>query len=212
MIKAILFDFDDTLGNREFAAYNLYRNLLKPYFSDELLLEAAMQDIMVADQYSNVKKDLTQTQIEERYKVKFEFSLKKIWDDLIGDYSVAFDDTVETLEYLKGKYLLGVVTNGSISTQNRKVEKAGIMEYFDLILTSEEAGVVKPDSKIFQIAAERLKVDVSECVYVGDIFSNDIRGALNAGMDAIWIWKRGPRLCTYDVKRIENLSELKEMF
>lgn len=212
MIKAILFDFDDTLGNREFAAYNLYRDLLKPYFNDELLLEAALQDIMVADQYSNVKKDLTQDQIEERYNVKFDFRLRKVWDELIGDYSMAFDDTAETLEYLKGKYLLGVVTNGSVATQNRKVEKAGITEYFDLILTSQEAGVLKPDPRIFMMAAERLGVAPGECVYVGDIFSNDIRGALNAGMDAVWIWKRGPRQCTYEVKRIENLSELKEMF
>ena len=212
MIKAILFDFDDTLGNREYAAYNLYRDLLKPYFADELLLEAALQDIMVADQYSNVRKDLTQDQIEERYNVRFDFRLRKIWDELIGDYSMPFSDTVETLEYLKGKYLLGVVTNGYIETQNRKVEKAGITKYFDLILTSQEAGVLKPDPQIFRLAAERLGVNVDECVYVGDIFSNEIRGALNAGMDAVLIWKRGPRLCTYDVKRIENLSQLKEMF
>ena len=111
MIKAILFDFDDTLGNREYAAYNLYRDLLKPYFADELLLEAALQDIMVADQYSNVKKDLTQDQIEERYNVKFDFRLRKIWDELIGDYSMPFSDTVETLEYLKGKNYFPIDTD-----------------------------------------------------------------------------------------------------
>ena len=212
MIKAILFDFDDTLGNREYAAYNLYRDLLKPFFSDELLLEAAIQDTLVAEQYGNCNKANVQKQIEERYKVKFDFDLKDIWDKLIGKYHLAFDDTVETLEYLKKKYLLGVITNGFITTQHEKLDSAGITQYFDMILTSEEAGVTKPDPAIFRCAAERMGVRLDECVYVGDVFSNDIYGALKAGMDAVWIWKRGDRQCHYDVKKIGTLSELMKMY
>lgn len=52
----------------------------------------------------------------------------------------------------------------------------------------------------------------NECVYVGDTFSNDIYGAIKAGMEAVWIWKRGDRLCEYDVRRIGKLSDLKDLY
>ncbi|MBR5340412.1 MAG: HAD family hydrolase [Erysipelotrichaceae bacterium] len=212
MVKAILFDFDDTLGNREYAAYNLYHDLLKPYFSDELLLESAVQDTLVTEQYGNCDKNYVQTQIQNRYNVQFDFILKEKWEELIGQYSVPFDDTVDTLEYLKKKYKLGVITNGYTSTQHNKINNVGIAQYFDMILTSQEVGVLKPDPLIFRCAAERLNLNVDECVYVGDVFSNDVFGALRAGMKAVWIWKRGFRQCRYDVQKIETLSDLKKLY
>ena len=212
MIKAILFDFDDTLGNREYAAYNLYRDLLQPYFSDDLTLEAALQDTLVAEQYGNCNKDYVQERIEKRYHISFDFILKKKWEDLIGKYSLPFEDTVETLDYLKQKYRLGVITNGFIFTQNEKLSHSGLSEYFEMILASEEAGVNKPDPYIFSYAAEKMGLKPEECVYVGDVFSNDVFGALKAGMDAVWVWKRGARQCRYDVKRIETLSDLMKLY
>ena len=81
-----------------------------------------------------------------------------------------------------------------------------------MILTSQEVGVLKPDPLIFRCAAERLNLNVDECVYVGDVFSNDVFGALRAGMKAVWIWKRGYRQCRYDVQKIETLSDLKKLY
>lgn len=212
MVKAILFDFDDTLGNREVAAYDLYTDILKPHFSDALKLESAIQDALVFEQYGNCHKGYVQEKLEKRYGISLGFDLHEDWDKYIGKYAVAFDDTVKTLEYLKGRYLLGVVTNGLSYTQNEKIETAGIKEYFDMILPSQDVGVNKPDPRIFRTAAERLGLDVSECVYVGDTFSNDVYGALSAGMDAIWLWKRGQRLCSCDIRRIGTLSELTDIF
>ena len=212
MIKAILFDIDDTLTNREYAAYRLYRVLFQPYFQDPLLLEAVIQDMMVAEQYSNCSKQAAQDQIEARYHVRFDFLLTEIWDRKIGSYGFAFEDTADTLDYLKEKYRLGVVTNGYIDTQNEKLVRAGILDRFEMVLTSQEAGVVKPDPKIFALAAEKMGLKANECVYVGDTFSNDIYGAIKAGMEAVWIWKRGDRLCEYDVRRIGKLSDLKDLY
>lgn len=212
MTKAIFFDFDDTLGNRELAAYNLYKDLLKPYFSDDLLLQSAIQDILVFEQYGNCNKRQVQKQFEKRYNVKLQFDLPVIWEEYIAKYSLPFDDTIETLEYLKKKYKLGVITNGLTSTQHGKIEQSGIKDYFDVIVTSEEVNCNKPGKQIFVYAADKIGEDIKDCVYVGDVFSNDVYGALNAGMQAVWHWRRGFRKFEADVVRIDCLKQLIDLY
>jgi putative hydrolase of the HAD superfamily len=51
---------------------------------------------------------------------------------------------------------------------------------------SEEIGIRKPDPRIFQYAADALRIRPAECLYVGDSYRNDIIGAKTAGMQACW--------------------------
>lgn len=212
MIKAIFFDYDDTLGNRELAAYDLYKDLLRSYIDDEFRLEAAVQDVLVYEQYGNCNKRMVQDQLEQKYDITLDFDLHSRWFIVFPEYSVLFDDTIETLEHLKKKYRLGVITNGPEASQVGKIERTGIRDYFELIVTSETVGCDKPDERIFRYAAEQMGLDISECVYVGDVFSNDVYGAMMAGMKAVWLWRRGFRKCEYDVVRIEKLSELMDLY
>jgi putative hydrolase of the HAD superfamily len=85
---------------------------------------------------------------------------------------------------------LGIVTNGSVASQSAKLVAMGLHDLVDLALISEQEQVKKPDPIIFKRAAERLKVPVADCIFVGDHARTDIEGAHNAGLKTVW-FKRG---------------------
>src|SRR5262249_30705436 len=100
---------------------------------------------------------------------------------------VLFPDVDCTLATLRASGLkLGLITNGSVRMQRRKVECLGLAAVFDTIVISGAEGISKPDSKIFRLALERLHTDPARSVYVGDHPEVDVAGARAAGMHAIW--------------------------
>ena len=117
-----------------------------------------------------------------------------------------FDDAQPTLDDLKGRYRMGVITNG-----NACVEFIGIDHYFDFVVSSERAGKAKPAPDIFHIALEEAGSDPEAVVHVGDDPRNDVLGAQAVGMRTVWFnpslepWPGGQ---TPDAV-IRSLSELK---
>lgn len=215
--KVIFFDFDDTLGNREVYAYQTYRRTLKDYvhIEDEVELETILQDIMIWDEHGGGKKDEILSKLQKKYNITFPFeNFLEYWNQEQWKSSVPYPDTVETLEYLKQKYQLGVITNGDSMGQRKKIKHAGLAVYFDEsnTIVSGDYSFAKPDIRIFQTAARKLNVEEKQCVYVGDIFSNDILGAYKAGMTPVWIWTHGYRLCEANILRIAKISDLKQIF
>lgn len=97
-----------------------------------------------------------------------------------------FPGTIETLAYLKNKYKLHIITNGFEEIQFHKLNNSGLAPFFDQIITSEEAGVKKPDPYIFGIALEKAHAVVSESLMIGDDLEIDILGAKNIGMDQVY--------------------------
>lgn len=98
-----------------------------------------------------------------------------------------FSDVRECLEQLTNQYRLGIVTNGSSDHQREKIERTNLNGFFDTVIISEEVGVGKPDTRIFNLALERLTIDPETTVLVGDSLENDIQGAQNTGIRAVWI-------------------------
>ncbi|MBQ6478224.1 MAG: HAD family hydrolase [Erysipelotrichaceae bacterium] len=218
MIKAILFDFDGTLSNRQMNAYLMYRDFLKSYFPDlnEIEFEAVLQDMLTYDcngimdmhlrliPFRNKYRDLLPDDLEEKLT---EFSLKNMYR-----FTVLKDETIEVLEKLKGKYKLGILSNGNPFSQHHKISQVKIEDYFDTILVSGDLGIHKPDVKIFEYAAEQLGVRCEECLMVGDVFSSDILGAIKAGMLPVWILEDTERpALDYHGYRIEKLDQLFEI-
>ena len=94
---------------------------------------------------------------------------------------------IELLDAVREHCRLGVVTNNSTAEQIEKLRALNIADYFDTVVISEDVGVTKPDPKIFAIALERVAVRPQEAVFVGDNWANDIVGAINAGLAAVWL-------------------------
>jgi putative hydrolase of the HAD superfamily len=117
-----------------------------------------------------------------------------------------FDDVEPALAVLRD-YRCGVISNGSITQQRRKLEQTGIATYFELVLVSEEIGSAKPASEIFLAACQRVPINPDRCVYVGDRFDHDVLASRAVGMQAYWICRRHtPQPRTDEV--IRSLAEL----
>lgn len=95
---------------------------------------------------------------------------------------------VSLLNALKGKVKMGIITNGFTSLQQRRLERTGLSDYFDLMIISEEVGVAKPDRRIFDYALEQAgNPDRSRVMMVGDNASSDVLGGINAGLATCWL-------------------------
>lgn len=97
-----------------------------------------------------------------------------------------FSEVHPTLEILATRFQLGVITNG-----NADVRRLGLAEYFRFALCAEELGIGKPDPKPFLEALQRAGVAAAHAVHIGDHPSDDIAGAQQAGLRAIWFNPRG---------------------
>jgi len=96
-----------------------------------------------------------------------------------------YSDTIETLDYLKPKYPLHIITNGFEEVQLQKIITSGIAPYFTHIITSERAGTQKPNKEIFQYALAISNATVAESIFIGDSIEADINGAKVIGMDHV---------------------------
>ncbi len=96
------------------------------------------------------------------------------------------DGAKEALEKVAEKYPVGFITNGFQETQRKKIEMLGLEQYSDIFIISEEIGVMKPHSKVFDLATDESGTERSQILYVGDSYSSDIIGGKNAGWKTAW--------------------------
>ncbi|MBR6789435.1 MAG: HAD family hydrolase [Oscillospiraceae bacterium] len=92
----------------------------------------------------------------------------------------------ELLGKLQKKYCLGIIANQNAGTEAR-MEAFGIRKYFDLVISSAEEGIAKPDPRIFLLALERAGCRPETAWMAGDRLDNDILPAAKLGMKTIWI-------------------------
>ncbi|MGM8213216.1 HAD family hydrolase [Virgibacillus sp. W0430] len=99
-----------------------------------------------------------------------------------------YEETFTVLDQLKGKYKLALLTNGSPSLQQTKLEiTPELVPYFDPIIISGNFGSGKPDPAIFTHALEELDVRANEAIMVGDNLMTDILGASKVEIASVWI-------------------------
>ena len=116
----------------------------------------------------------------------------------------------EVVDRLAERFRLGMITNGYSDSQRGRLAAAGWGDRFDPLLISEEAGVAKPDARIFELALEQLELDAEDVLYVGDSLSHDRAGCLAAGIPFCH-YCRGPLLDANSPSvafRITHLSQL----
>jgi putative hydrolase of the HAD superfamily len=99
-----------------------------------------------------------------------------------------FPYTHEILKHLKEKgYKLHLITNGFEKTQWRKLDNSKLGNYFEEVITSERSNSVKPNKEIFEYALRITGAELSHSIMIGDNLDADIKGAINAGMDSIFV-------------------------
>ena len=99
-----------------------------------------------------------------------------------------FPHAYEILEYLKNKdYQIHLITNGFEKTQWSKIRNSKIDHFFTHVITSEASNSMKPEKEIFDFAMNQSGALLHESIMIGDNLDADIQGAMNAGMDNVFV-------------------------
>jgi len=132
--------------------------------------------------------------------------------DLLPTRKLLFPYTIEILEYLSGKkYQLHLITNGFEKTQHSKLKNAGIDKYFIEVITSESSNSLKPQKEIFEYAFAKTGALKKESIMIGDSLEVDIQGAIDAGIDQVYVnhisgtTTINPTYTVYSLKDLEDI-------
>ena len=200
MIKTVIFDIDNTLYNFD-KADRIAMDAVCAYAQEQLGWEKTEFSVV----YENMKKqlfgELGDIGSSHNRLLRFEKILEdhglplsphalnlyhKYWDTLI-DVSEISSGAAGTLKTLKEKGIrLGIGSDMTAWIQYKKLEKLELLVYFDFVVTSEEAGLDKPAPMFFDLCLKKAKCEPGECLFIGDNYLKDYRGALAAGMQALW--------------------------
>ncbi len=229
MIKAVFFDWFDTLAHYEPPRQQLYSQALRE-FGIEVPSRELTFGIQAADKYfleESARSPVEQRNKQEQAEVYLQYQsvvltkagvkaerelllklMKRMQQQFQGISLVIFDDVLPTLKTLKEKRLtLGLLTNASkniISLQS----KLGLEPYLNFVITSREVGADKPEPPIFLAALERANVKASEAIHVGDHYNVDVMGAKGVGIKPILLDRYNLYPEVNDCPRIRNLTEL----
>ena len=234
--KAVFLDWDDTIGDfhgaadlalaqmyekyqldRYFASLDEFVGLYKPH---NLELWAKYGEDKVTKEYLSLDRFLFPLMHGSLYPngetaqvVRLAMTMSDDFLALTTAHFSLLPGAEEIVRYLAEKYPLTIVTNGFIEVQYEKFDKSGLKDCFSHIVLSEEVGCQKPNPRIFEEALRLNGLSADEVVMVGDSWYSDIQGAINAGIDQIWIRKSKDSLpegqsATYLVQSLSEVMEI----
>jgi len=218
-IRAILFDLDNTLVDRQ-ASIRRYAEAFHREFGHALpsvSVDLLAERLVRADQggYRD-KQDMSRTisgwaEWESAFDV-VQFERHWMWE--FPAHAVAMDDMRATLETLAARGMtLGIITNGSARAQNGKIMALHLWRHCPVILVSESCGLRKPDPKIFALALKQLGLSAGQVCFVGDHPEADIMAAERAGLTGIWRagfhpWPQNHPQPAFQVQRLSEVPDL----
>lgn len=212
MIKAVIFDLDGTLLNRDQSVIQFINNQYKRLHNWLGLIpkEKYISRFIDIDNRGYVWKDKVYQQLIYEFGIKG-IHQEKLLEDYLNHFKyhcVPFQNLTVMLKDLKKMGIdLAIITNGKGQFQIDNIVALGIKDFFKEIIVSEWEGIKKPNPQIFITALERLNILSNEAIYVGDHPLNDIEAAKKVGMKTIW--KKDKQWSNVDADFIiSDLSEL----
>ena len=110
----------------------------------------------------------------------------------LGAQSFTLPGAETVCRALSAEYELHIITNGTAVIQHSRLAGCGLLPYFSGVYISEEVGAAKPSNAYFTHVLRALGApDGRGCCVVGDSLTSDIDGANAAGLDAVWLDRRG---------------------
>ncbi len=196
MIKAVIFDFDHTLYDRDAS----YAKMFAPFKADmaefinhDLSDEELLRRMKQADKdgaypvgWPDVYKEKVAHDVFKKIPTYEEY-MKVIRTHQPRTITL-WNDTLSTLTTLRERgYKIGMLTNGGVNSQMDKLNNTPLAPYFDTIIISGSLPEGKPHASAYHTICREMGVAPEEAVYVGDHPINDVEGSKKAGLTAIWI-------------------------
>ena len=197
MRKTVLFDLDDTILDFKKAENVAIKRMLAALDIPPTEEIAARYSEINDAQWKLLEKGLfTREQIlTRRFRLLFEelgvdrsdIEAWRTYEQMLGEGHYFLPGAVELLEELSPLYDLCLVSNGTASVQDRRIESAGIARYFKAIFISQRVGVNKPAKEFFDRCFAALPdLRREDTIIVGDSLTSDILGGRNAGIATCW--------------------------
>jgi putative hydrolase of the HAD superfamily len=226
MLKAVLFDLDDTLFDHvgcardALGAVQASHPSLQSVPFDDLerahaqYLEELHREVLAARMTLDDAR-------RERFRRLLTSAGVEATDAHAVAAAVAYRDSYKAarraitgaaalLPLIRRRARVGIVSNNLLEEQAEKLRVCGLDQLIDTLVVSEEAGVSKPDPAIFQLALDRLGCAAEQAVMVGDSWPADIAGALALGIPAVWFNPSGGQPADPSVVVLRSLEPADE--
>jgi len=192
--EAIVFDLDDTL-----------------YLERDFVMSGFHAVAKWSEQFLSIPEEVTFKELKSLFNQGIRgniFNLLLESHDLLADEVVEkmisvyrehnpsispFPDVKGVLIELKKYYFLGIISDGYLEVQERKLNALGIEDFFDAVIFTDEWGkeAWKPNKKSFELISCKFNVSPSQCIYVADNPEKDFFGAKKIGMYTIRVVRQG---------------------
>jgi putative hydrolase of the HAD superfamily len=211
-IEAVLFDLDDTLHDDTHAFTSAAEEVAREIAAEHNVDALALKHAYIAEAegfWHRLTPDQLRTRLGGLRRTMWGAALGRfgITDDAVAErsahryneyrkkYFAVFPGAIDVLRTLRARgKRLGILTNGFAETHREKIALLQIGEYFDAIFIADEVGMIKPDPLLFAHACTTLGSAPARSAMVGDRYERDVRGALDAGLYAVWLNIRGETL------------------
>lgn len=227
MIKTVIFDIDNTLYNFD-ASHKEGMEAVYAYVNEQFGWEKESFSATYSDMMKELFDELGDIGAAHNRLLRFERILENrglplsphamklyslYWDTLIRVSEIS-PGAEETIRALKEKGLrIGIGSDMTAWVQYRKLEKLGLLPYFDFVVTSEESDADKPDARFYALCLRKAHCEPDECIYIGDNYWKDYRGSMDAGIHPLWfvpphLEEKAAKIGDESARRIGKLSEI----
>ena len=221
MMKAVIFDLDNTLYNYDKAHAAAFA-ALRRFVRENMALPGERFDAFHAEASRILTLRCGGGPAIHNRLIRFQILLELAglpigaapamadcyWRTLL-DHMEAEPGAAETLQALQAMGLrIGVGTNMTADRQFEKLKRLELLRWVNFLVTSEELGVEKPDPRLFALCALKAGAGESSCCFVGDSLEKDALAARRAGMKGVWYCPKGTKSPPEGISVIHALCEL----
>lgn len=222
-MKAVFFDLDNTLysynpsheaglealSNYLQKEWNLnYEETKKLYYQARELVQKQLKNQPAS--HHRLLYMIRLCELNNRNPLRYATELEKVYWHSYFQTMKLYEGVLEVFQTIKKNTLkIGIITDLVTHIQYEKLKHLQLIEYIDMIVTSEEAGTEKPSSEIFELALTKLNLQAKDVIMVGDNYEKDILGAWKLGIKSYWF--QGKRDSVQEKESIVVFQNIKEL-